>query len=100
MLSFEVLATRKKNHTCRHLFHEFNIERYFVLDVIRSFSTSSIFDAAKCDGQGKSERRGKSVKDLTGKNIVFVDGVRTPFLQSGTDYAKLMPHDLARQALV
>lgn len=40
-----------------------------------------------------------SVKDRTGKNIVFVDGVRTPFLVFGTDYAKLMPHDLARHAL-
>uniref|UniRef100_A0A8C1AKH7 Trifunctional enzyme subunit beta, mitochondrial n=1 Tax=Cyprinus carpio carpio TaxID=630221 RepID=A0A8C1AKH7_CYPCA len=33
------------------------------------------------------------------KNIVLVDGVRTPFLQSGTIYADLMPHDLARAAL-
>jgi len=33
------------------------------------------------------------------KNIVLVDAVRTPFLMSGTDYAKLMPHDLARTAL-
>lgn len=42
----------------------------------------------------------KSVVDKTGKNIVFVDGVRTPFLLSGTDYSKLMPHDLARHALL
>lgn len=40
------------------------------------------------------------VKDKTGKNIVFVDGVRTPFLLSGTDYASLMPHQLAKEALV
>jgi len=33
------------------------------------------------------------------KNIVLVDGVRTPFLMSGTQYNKLMPHDIARQAL-
>jgi len=33
------------------------------------------------------------------KNIVLVDGVRTPFLMSGTQYNKLMPHDLARQSL-
>lgn len=33
------------------------------------------------------------------KNIVFIDGVRTPFLQSGTLYKNLMAHDLARQAL-
>jgi acetyl-CoA acyltransferase len=42
----------------------------------------------------------KSVVDKTGKNIVFVDAVRTPFLMSGTDYSKLMPHDLARHALL
>ena len=33
------------------------------------------------------------------KNIVLVDGVRTPFLMSGTDYQKLMPHDLVRHSL-
>uniref|UniRef100_H2ZTA0 Trifunctional enzyme subunit beta, mitochondrial n=1 Tax=Latimeria chalumnae TaxID=7897 RepID=H2ZTA0_LATCH len=33
------------------------------------------------------------------KNIVLVDGVRTPFLLSGTTYADLMPHDLARTSL-
>uniref|UniRef100_A0A8C9WZH6 Trifunctional enzyme subunit beta, mitochondrial n=1 Tax=Sander lucioperca TaxID=283035 RepID=A0A8C9WZH6_SANLU len=33
------------------------------------------------------------------KNIVLVEGVRTPFLLSGTTYADLMPHDLARAAL-
>ncbi|EEB12759.1 medium chain specific acyl-CoA dehydrogenase, putative [Pediculus humanus corporis] len=29
-----------------------------------------------------------SVKDITGRNVVFIDGVRTPFLVSGTDYSK------------
>merc|ERR1711997_1333525 len=33
------------------------------------------------------------------KNMVLVDGVRTPFLPSGTDYKNLMPHDLQRYAL-
>jgi hypothetical protein len=28
------------------------------------------------------------------KNVVFVDGVRTPFCQSGTDYEDMMAHDL------
>ena len=32
------------------------------------------------------------------KNIVLVDAVRTPFLQSGTQYKNLMPHDLQREA--
>ncbi|BET02780.1 Thiolase, C-terminal domain [Nesidiocoris tenuis] len=42
----------------------------------------------------------KTVKDRTGKNIVFVDGVRTPFLTSGSDYQKLMPHQLASHSLL
>ncbi|XP_026466376.1 trifunctional enzyme subunit beta, mitochondrial-like [Ctenocephalides felis] len=37
---------------------------------------------------------------LGNQNIVLVDGVRTPFLLSGTEYSKLMPHDLARHALM
>jgi acetyl-CoA acyltransferase len=34
------------------------------------------------------------------KNIVLVEGVRTPFLMAGTDYKDIMPHDLARAALI
>merc|ERR1719511_460287 len=33
------------------------------------------------------------------KRLVLVDGVRTPFLTSGSDYKALMPHDLQRYAL-
>lgn len=33
------------------------------------------------------------------KNIVLVDGVRTPFATSGTVFSNLMPHDLGRAAL-
>lgn len=35
-------------------------------------------------------------------NYVYlqVDGVRSPFLMSGTDYSKLMPHNLARHSLL
>jgi len=33
------------------------------------------------------------------KNIVLVDGVRTPFLTSGSDYKDMMPHDLQREAI-
>lgn len=42
----------------------------------------------------------KGAPDRTGKNIVFVDGVRSPFLLSGTDYSKLMAYDLARHSLL
>ncbi len=33
------------------------------------------------------------------RNLVLVDGVRTPFLMSFTEYKKLWPHDLQRMAL-
>ncbi|XP_039296165.1 trifunctional enzyme subunit beta, mitochondrial-like [Nilaparvata lugens] len=33
-------------------------------------------------------------------NIVLVEGVRIPFLLSGTDYSKLMSYDLARESLI
>lgn len=46
----------------------------------------------------------KSVKKVMAKDqdqsIVLVDGVRSPFLQSGTSYANLMPHELARHSLI
>jgi len=38
--------------------------------------------------------------DNAAKNIVYVDGVRTPFLHSGTDYKKLIAYDLATHSLV
>lgn len=56
--------------------------------VIRALSTSS------CLSQKKQ------FKSKSPQNIVLVDGVRTPFLLSGTDYSKLMPHNLARHSLL
>ncbi|XP_076654979.1 mitochondrial trifunctional protein beta subunit [Halictus rubicundus] len=41
-----------------------------------------------------------ATKDNAAKNIVYVDGVRTPFLQSGTSYKNLTPYDLATHSLV
>jgi len=38
-------------------------------------------------------------KPAESKRLVLVDGVRTPFLTSGSDYKALMPHDLQRYAL-
>ncbi len=35
-----------------------------------------------------------------GKNLVLIDGVRTPFLQAFTQYKKLWPHDLQRAAFL
>ncbi|XP_069126018.1 trifunctional enzyme subunit beta, mitochondrial-like [Argopecten irradians] len=41
----------------------------------------------------------KTLGGKQGRNIVLVEGVRTPFLMSMTSYQNLMPHDLARAAL-
>ncbi|ESP00521.1 hypothetical protein LOTGIDRAFT_157797 [Lottia gigantea] len=59
---------------------------------VRSLSLSSVPHAA----EGKKKSLGKSGV----RNIVLVEGVRTPFLMSGTSYKNLMPHDLARTALI
>ncbi|XP_046571749.1 trifunctional enzyme subunit beta, mitochondrial-like [Haliotis rubra] len=62
--------------------------------------------AVRCLGTSASQyastKTGASKKTLARPgipNIVLVDVVRTPFLQSGTSYKNLMPHDLARTAL-
>ncbi|KAJ7341402.1 hypothetical protein JRQ81_005458 [Phrynocephalus forsythii] len=60
---------------------------------VRSLSCSSQLYAA---AQPKSK---KTLAKNGVKNIVLVDGVRIPFLQSGTTYSDLMPHDLSRAAL-
>merc|ERR1719219_1263830 len=44
--------------------------------------------------------RSFSTSHARDKNMVLVDGVRTPFLMSSTDYKSLMPHDLQRMALM
>jgi acetyl-CoA acyltransferase len=41
----------------------------------------------------------KQANNAGAKNLVLVDGVRTPFLMAGTDYKSLMPHDLQRYAM-
>lgn len=47
----------------------------------------------------RTEKSKKTLAKQGVRNVVLVDGVRTPFLTSGTDYKNLMPHDLARTAL-
>jgi len=60
----------------------------------RGLCTTYSLHNAKVSSPPKG-RLGKSGR----QNIVLVEGVRTPFLMSGTDYKNLMPHDLARAAL-
>jgi hypothetical protein len=69
------------------------------LHVQSSLTCKYFLDGVRAFSVGTQLNNKKTVTDKTGKNIVLVDGVRTPFLMSGTDYAKLMPHDLAKQAL-
>ncbi|GAB5569993.1 trifunctional enzyme subunit beta [Prionailurus iriomotensis] len=63
---------------------------------LRPLSCSSQLRAAPA-AQTKSK---KTLAKPNIRNIVVVEGVRIPFLQSGTSYKELMPHDLARAALL
>eukprot|EP00911_Craspedida_sp_UC1_P000135 UC1_evm1s108 len=42
---------------------------------------------------------GGKLKSRVGKDIVLIEGVRTPFVKAGTDFNGLLAHDLAREAL-
>ncbi|CAG5026545.1 unnamed protein product [Parnassius apollo] len=67
-----------------------------------SYPSSTVkFDTARrALSIGTALQQKKTLPDRTGKNVVLVDGVRTPFLVSFTDYAKMMPHELARHSLL
>lgn len=56
------------------------------------------FNALRTFSLGNQLNEKKTLKPH-GENIVLVDGVRTPFLMSGTDYTKMMPHEVAKVAL-
>ncbi|XP_058020695.1 trifunctional enzyme subunit beta, mitochondrial [Ahaetulla prasina] len=74
-----------------------------ILPTIIPWSTKFSLRSFSCSSQLFATVQAKSKKTLAKngmKNIVVVDGVRIPFLQSGTSYADLMPHDLARAALI
>lgn len=64
------------------------------------WSSNISFAAVRCLSTTNTVSAKKTVADKTGRNIVLVDGVRSPFLMSGTTYAKLMPHELARHSLL
>ena len=76
-----------------------NLERIFLsasmnkpFKIVNNISSNSIimiFFSAK-----------KSLAKPNVRNVVLVEGVRTPFLQSGTEYKDLMPHNLATKSLV
>jgi len=62
------------------------------------FAARSLSTSAQLQAQVQTKSK-KTLARPGLKNIVLVEGVRTPFLLSGTTYADLMPHDLARAAL-
>merc|ERR1712035_97220 len=62
------------------------------------FGARSLSTTAQLQAQVQTKSK-KTLARPGVKNIVLVEGVRTPFLMSGTTYADLMPHDLARAAL-
>uniref|UniRef100_A0A2P2HXL2 acetyl-CoA C-acyltransferase n=1 Tax=Hirondellea gigas TaxID=1518452 RepID=A0A2P2HXL2_9CRUS len=77
------------------------------MSFVRTFTASSALQkgcarALSVSASSHGPATPKSKKSLARqglKNIVLVDGVRTPFLMSGTDYQKLWPHDLLRHSL-
>ncbi|KAM9317212.1 LOW QUALITY PROTEIN: trifunctional enzyme subunit beta, mitochondrial-like [Gastrophryne carolinensis] len=62
--------------------------------VVRPISCSSHLQSPAVQTKSK-----KTLAKPGVKNVVVVEGVQTPFLLSGTTYADLMPHDLARTTL-
>lgn len=84
---------------------------FFCVIINLDYSTSELFllywqlpifpdTACRALSVGAALQQKKSLPDRTGKNVVLVDGVRTPFLVSFTDYSKMMPHELARHSLL
>ncbi|RZC31928.1 trifunctional enzyme subunit beta, mitochondrial [Asbolus verrucosus] len=75
---------------------------YILKSIVKRPATLELaqqFGGLRAFSVGTQLNNKKTLADKTGKNIVLVDGIRTPFLLSGTDYSKLMPHDLAKEAL-
>src|SRR3989338_4290598 len=66
---------------------------------------ASTFFAAQCSGIASNTPRFASTAAVANgpvsglKDVVFLDGVRTPFLTSGSSYQPLMSYDLARMAV-
>ncbi|XP_028416407.1 trifunctional enzyme subunit beta, mitochondrial-like [Dendronephthya gigantea] len=65
---------------------------------IKTYETNAVL-SRNISTSKKNESNGLRGSKSKGKNIVLVDGVRTPFLVSGSDYKDIMAHDLARGAL-
>ncbi|XP_074597030.1 mitochondrial trifunctional protein beta subunit isoform X2 [Brevipalpus obovatus] len=50
--------------------------------------------------QANRQNRSFATTAASGNSIVFVDGVRTPFLQSGTDYKDMLSYELQKHAVL
>src|SRR6185436_19296134 len=56
--------------------------------------------AAPGPGRGRAGEAGATAMNRLARQIVIVDGVRTPFLKAGTVARELPAYELGRQALV
>eukprot|EP00058_Branchiostoma_floridae_P024133 XP_002609623.1 hypothetical protein BRAFLDRAFT_115071 [Branchiostoma floridae] len=70
------------------------------VEAVRALSTSVVHHAPEAKAAAAPAKTKKTLAKQGVRNIVLVEGVRTPFLQAGTTYANMMPHDLQRQALL
>ncbi|KAJ8962506.1 hypothetical protein NQ318_000896 [Aromia moschata] len=75
---------------------------HFARNIVKNSTTNSPLqhlNNVRALSVGNQVNQKKTLTPKSGENVVLVDGVRTPFLMSGTDYASLMPHELAKHAL-
>nr|XP_002119873.1 trifunctional enzyme subunit beta, mitochondrial [Ciona intestinalis] len=65
-----------------------------------SAHVSASLRSLSCSTNKHATKKSKATLGKSGvRNVVLVEGVRTPFLMSGTQYKELMPHDLQREAI-
>uniref|UniRef100_V5GJ49 acetyl-CoA C-acyltransferase n=1 Tax=Anoplophora glabripennis TaxID=217634 RepID=V5GJ49_ANOGL len=67
--------------------------------VVASVINGQQLNSIRAFSLGVQNNQKKTLAPKSGESVVLLDGVRTPFLMSGTDYNKLMPHELAKHAL-
>lgn len=76
---------------------------YIAKSIVKGPVTSVIngqqLNSIRAFSLGVQNNQKKTLAPKSGENVVLLDGVRTPFLMSGTDYNNLMPHELAKHAL-
>lgn len=69
-----------------------------MLKIIKS--SSVIVNSVKSNVRSLATTVSSAKKPRTGKDIVLIDGARTPFAMSGTVYKDLMAYELERHAVL